>query len=324
MENIFKTAETPENKPAGIPSQDKDRNDEIRVFRHSIAKYQYDETRVNSEDPERKVDFSEQWFYEDLTPEGIKLAEQKAKEYFDTLDPKKDALFFVSSDLVRAAQTARIFLDEARSRGFEIIKPRDTKISPEFKADDESSYRNKAEEIGEGYIRKINCLTLDHLENMMREKVFYQTDYMDVIPHADKVSEETREKWKQARAIIEADNRGSWGGNYAAHSEEIAQIFTNVKSAKDIYETKFKNMIRLAQFADKKIKEEDPEKNIKVLGFSHENSFIYFLNHNFGETIKNCESVAFHISEETRGDESELITRVSSKGRSVEVNSNKI
>jgi hypothetical protein len=176
-------------------------------------------------------------------------------------------------------------------------------------------YRNKAEEIGEGYVRKIDCLTLDHLDNVLRERVFLPQDIMSEVGDSNKVSEETNNKWAAARKIIESDNRGSWGDNYAAHSEAIQKIFPNVKSAKDLYESKFKKMMRLVRFGQEKINEQNPEKNIKVLAFSHENSFLYFLNKNFGESMKNCESITFKV--EASG-EDDTIT-AAAKGKIIEV-----
>jgi hypothetical protein len=134
----------------------------------------------------------------------------------------------------------------------------------------------------------------------------------------DNVSAETKEKWSEARQIIEADNRGTWGNNYAAHSEEIEKIFPNVKSAKTVYETKFQNMMRLVRFGQDKIREKDPDKNIKVLGFSHENSFLYFLTKNFGESMKNCESIAFQVEPAGSGEEKDRLT-VRAKGQVKEV-----
>ena len=268
----------------------RDKDDKFFAIRHSIAEYKLNEGIVNSDNPEAAPSADKQWFNSDLTPEGKELAKEKAEEFFKGLNPEKDALFFVSSDLVRAAETAKIYLDIAREKGFEIIKPRE-KSAP-------GGYRDKAEEIGEGYIRKVGALTLDHLDNMLREHIFQGKDYLkEVIKDQTLVSQETKEKWAEARKIIEADNRGSWGANYAVHSEEIEKIFPNVKSASSVYNTKFKDMLRLMRFGQAKINEQDPEKDIKVLAFSHENSFLYFLNENFGKNLKNCESIAFQVTD---------------------------
>lgn len=263
-------------------------NDEFFATRHSTAEYKLNEGIIKSDNPEAAPSADKQWFNSDLTPEGIELAHEKAREFFAKLNPETDALFFVSSDLVRAAETAKIYLDTAKSLGFEIILPRE-------KSEKSDNYRNKAEEIGEGYIRKIDCLTLDHLENTLKEQIFKPTDYLKEIKTVDNVSSETLNKWPEARKIIEADNRGAWGDNYAAHSAAIKKVFPDLQSAEDVYETKFKTMLRLVKFGQEKINQQNPNKNIKVLAFSHENSFLYFLDKNFGESIKNCESISFKI-----------------------------
>ena len=266
------------------------KNDEFFATRHSISPYKLNEGIIKSNNPEDAPNADKQWFNSDLTPEGLKLAKEKAEDFFAKLNPNTDALFFVSSDLVRAAETAKIYLDAARERGFEIILPREKK-------DKTLEPKNKAEEIGDGYIRKIDCLTLDHLDNMLREQIFQSKDYLNEVQNLKNVSEETKKKWTEARKIIEADDRGTWGNNYAVHSEEIQKIFPNVKSAKEVYESKFKNMLRLIRFGQEQIKKQNPEKNIKVLAFSHENSFLYFLNKNFGESMKNCESISFKVED---------------------------
>lgn len=266
------------------------KNDEFFATRHSISPYKLNEGIIKSNNPEDAPNADKQWFNSDLTPEGIKLAQEKANEFFDQLDPETDALFFISSDLVRAAETAKIYLDIARERGFEIILPREKKSE-----DKEVKYKNKAEEIGEGYIRKVDCLTLDHLNNMLREFIFHPDNYLEKIEDISRVSLETREKWAAARNIIEADNKGTWGKNYAAYSEDINKIFSNVKSAEQVYDSKFKDMMRLVRFGQKKINEQNSEKNIKIMAFSHENSFLYFLNKNFHESMKNCESISFKV-----------------------------
>jgi len=289
---------------------ERSKDDEFFVTRHSISPYKLNEGIIKSDNPEESPDANKQWFNSDLTPEGLELAKEKAEEFFAKLNPGTDALFFVSSDLVRAAETAKIYLDTAKEKGFEIILPREKK-------DKTLELKNKAEEIGGGYIRKIDCLTLDHLDNMLREQIFQSKDYLNEVQDLVNVSDETKEKWAEARKIIEVDDRGTWGNNYAAHSEEIQKIFPNVKSAKEVYESKFKNMLRLVRFGQDQINKQNPEKNIKVLAFSHENSFLYFLNKNFGESMKNCESILFKVE----GDGSDKAGKISvtAKGQTKEV-----
>jgi len=274
-----------ENKSGNLDKDERD--DEFFAIRHSKAEYKMNEAIVTSDNPESEFNPKKQDFLSDLTPEGKELAQQEAEKFFNDLDPEKDAIFFTSSDLVRAIETAKIYKDEAKKRGFEIIKPKNVR-------DD------LVEKIGDGEIRKLNNLSLD-IDNMLIEFLFHpEKDYLEeVVKSKDYVSEETKEKWKQARQIIEADNKGTWGKNYYQHSEEIKKIFPNIKTAEELYNKKFTNTIKLMKFAQKKINEENYHKNIKVLGFGHENLFVHFLGKNFKECgIDNCESIGFKINDD--------------------------
>ncbi|OGI26210.1 MAG: hypothetical protein A3J76_01315 [Candidatus Moranbacteria bacterium RBG_13_45_13] len=271
----------------------------VDVFRHSGPPfYQLNEWLVRSRCPEAAPDAYEQWFDSDLPPEGKELARKKAEEYFDKLNPKTDALFFVSSDLVRAAETAAIFLDVARKREFEIIKPRD---------DENREFKNHAEQIGEGWIRKIECLTLSHLENMLREFVFAKKDYLEEgIVDQNAVSEETKEMWARARKIMEEGGiEDTWGKNYMKFAERFEKegIFPDVLSAEQVYKSKFFDMARMVKIAEKIIRKQNPQKNIRVLAFSHENSFLHFLNENFGEHMHFCENIRFEPAGSAPDDE---------------------
>lgn len=263
------------------------KDDEFFITRHGMAEYKLNERIIASNNPEDGHDAKNQDFLSDLTSEGKKLAEQEAKKFFDKLDPEKDALFFTSSNLVRAIETAKIYKDEANKRRFEIIKPKNVR-------DD------LIEKIGEGEIRKIEDLSV-HIKNMLLEFIFHpEKDYLnEMVKNKENVSQDVLDKWDQARKIIESDNQGTWGKNYYKHSEEIAKIFPDIRTAEDSHNREFKNLIRLMKFGQKKINESNYKKNIKVLAFSHENSFLYFLGKNFKEEgINNCESISFHIEKD--------------------------
>ncbi|NTW14480.1 MAG: hypothetical protein HGA31_05635 [Candidatus Moranbacteria bacterium] len=309
---------SPEPKPAESVAvehreQERQRDDEFIAIRHSIAEYKLNNGIVTSEHPEDAPDSNKQEFDTDLTEAGRELAKKEAETFFDTLNPETDALFFTSSDLVRAAETAKIYLEVALERGFEILSPFDESMKPE-------AYRNKAEEIGEGNIRRINALTLDHLSNMLREFVFHPDDYLaTMVRHPENVSQETLDKWPAARAIITSANKQGWGPNYAEHSEEIANIFPDVKSAEEVHRLKFLRLLKLMLVGERKIRAANPDKNVKVLGFTHENSFLRFLNRDFGESMKNCEAVRFRVTDDPDAGEGAKKITATAKGKTVEV-----
>ena len=124
------------------------------------------------------------------------------------------------------------------------------------------------------------------------------------------VSEETREMWVRARKIMEEGGiEDTWGKNYAKFAEKLEKegIFLEVLSAEQVYKSKFFNMVRMVKVAEQKMCEQNPKKNVRVLGFSHENSFLHFLNENFGEHMRYCENISFE-SEGSEPDDNILVT----------------
>jgi len=272
-----------EKMEQGLVTDGGKRDDEFFVIRHSLAQYQGNKAIIGSDNPEAAFDPKTQDFRSDLTPDGQELARTEAEKFFDQLDPERDAIFFASSDLVRAIETAQIYKDVAKERGFEIIVP--------------ENVRNEiVEEIGEGEIRKVEALSLN-IENMLLDFVFFPEDQLEeAVKDKDFVSEDTKRRWVEARKIIESDNQGTWGRNYHKHSRAIQEIFPNIRTAENMYDKKFKGMVRLMRMAQRKINQEQPQKNIKVLAFSHENAMLHFMSQNFHDaSINNCEGVAFKI-----------------------------
>lgn len=265
--------------------------------RHSRASYGTYAKISQSENPQRAFDKNDQ-VTPDLTETGVELARQEAKKYFADFDPKEVKLFFVSSNEARTVETANIYRVVAKEMGFEVIKP-------------EHSRSQISEETADGEIRVIETLSINS-ENIMIDGIFSPA-FLRGNPDLSLIPEEVKEKYLQAIAIIDSDDRGSWGANYAAHDEEIKKIFPEVKSAIDIYQSKFKKLLRLYGFAEKKAAESGNEiGSIKVLAFGHENMMIQVLKELFNSTqLKNCEVVSFKSTEDGikmtyRGEEAEV------------------
>jgi len=273
-------------------------------FRHSIAGYETNKNILKSEDPQQKLDTEEQ-IYPDLTEEGKELANEKAEEYFNNLNPETDKLFFVSSSQVRAIETANIFKEVAKEKGFEIIKPKDEKLMEKDKKD------KLSKEVSGGDVRVVKNLSLT-MNNVFASEVFVPSEQLEEI-NWEAIDDETKNKWEEARKIIEADDKGSWGANFYHHSDKIQKIFPELKTAKDVHNTDFKNILRLIKFANRKIEDVNSDKNIKVIAFGHESYMGIALDKYFGEhQIKNCESVNFRIE-----DDEKIIAKF--KGRESEV-----
>lgn len=265
-------------------SGDESGEDEVKFTRHSKAGYKTYAEILASKNPQAPFD-PERQITPDITEQGAELARSEAEKLFDGMNSETDALFFASSNEARALDTANIYRQVAHEKGFEILTPEHTRSSV-------------AATIGEGEIRTVKNLSLNNTNTLVSS--VFNPKFLTGKENLAALDEETRQKWEEARVIIDADDKGSWGANFYHHSEEIKKIFPELKSAKNLYETNFKNLVRLADFGIKKAEESEHPKNIKILAFGHENYISYALNKYFGDhEIKNCETITVNVCDKT-------------------------
>ena len=99
------------------------------------------------------------------------------------------------------------------------------------------------------------------------------------------------------RALIRENDHGSFGANFFHYSELVQDVFPEIKSAKNLFDRQFHNLLRLAKFGIQKARESGLKKNIKILAFGHENYMSYALDKFFQEhDIKNCETIDVAVS----------------------------
>ena len=284
----------------------------MELFRHSESDYTNIDATLK-ENPAGSIDLKNQT-PDDLTQDGKELAQEKAEAYLNSLDPKKDIIYFVSSNEARAIETANIFRQAAHEKGFEIVKhEKEITVNkePESTATITKTKKDSiplAQELGKGEIRTLKMLSLD-IPNMLEHAVFIPNKYLEEGDiNFDKVDKKDEEKFKQAQKIISDTNASSsepesWGSNFFKHSEnpKIKKLFPNLKSTKDLYEKRFQHILKLVKFADQKIKNSEQEKNIKIIAFGHENYLAYALEKHFNNhALGNCEAVSFNIDEENK------------------------
>lgn len=289
--------------PEGVEeaAAEKKREDSAHFLRHSRAEYKTFKKQL-ADRPQEAYD-TEQQITPDLTEKGVELAKQEAEKFFDGLNPETDALFFVSSKESRALETADIYRQEAHKRGFEVIKP--------------EHVRSKlAEKIGEGEIRAIDTLSLN-LKNPLISSIFTPEDQLVEI-NWERVDDETEKRWREAHEMVtgEGKDKGSWGANYFCYSEKIKHEFpefaSEFKTAQELYEKQFKNILKLVRFGVKKAKESGIEKNVKIMGFGHEDYLAVALDKYFQDhAIGNCEVINFalennKITAEFKGERREI------------------
>ncbi len=256
----------------------KEQSFEVFGTRHSKSNY---ETYISQKEGGEKKFDPENQAYPDLSKEGLKLAREKAIEFFNRLNPESDKLFFISSNEARAIATADIYRQEAMARGFEVIKPGKTNSKLADKETD-------------GYIRTSRALSLNP-DDYALHSIFapLPREIQKII--ADNLPEEKREKWLQAREIInnappEIAKKG-WGELFFHYSDKIKEIFPNIKSSEDL-EKQFKSITKLIKWGKDKVTESGIKGNVKVLGFGHENYVASILDKRLGDrNIANCESI---------------------------------
>jgi hypothetical protein len=251
-------------------------------IRHSRAGYKTYGAIVGSENPTQPFDHNAQ-ITPDLTSEGKVFAEQEARKYFERLDPNEDRLFFVSSNEARALETADVYRRVAHEKSFEVVKPMQAR----------SEY---AEVLADGEIRVLETLSLNS-KNLVLDFIFNPRAKKTI--NWEGVDPETKARFEKGAAIVEAGDQGAFGANFLKYSESVKQLVPEITSAVELYETKFKAMLRLLRWAEKKVAEEDMKgKRLKIMAFGHENALVHPLKEFFEEEgLNNCEVVEFSLHE---------------------------
>lgn len=250
------------------PQQKQEKPPETKIYfiRHSRASYATYAERLASDTPELPIDTKEQ--LPDLPEAGVELAEKSAHEFLSKLDPKTDIIYIVSSNQMRALETAQIYAKVAGQLGIEVVEQ-------------ESQTEDK------NFVRPIETISLKN-ENPVLDAIFSPVKIPQNI-NWEAVSPETKAKYDQVRGIVLADDKGSWGANFYTHSEEVKKVIPEIETSQELYERQYKKIERLAQFAQNKA---NGEKRVNVLAFGHENYMSVALQENTGDhSIGNTETI---------------------------------
>lgn len=246
----------------------------VNFIRHSKSGYKTYGSILGSDNPHAPFNPEEQTT-PDLTGAGIELARVEAENFFATINPETTSLFFASSNEARAIETANIYREIAKEKGFEILVPENPRSS-------------LAEELGEGEIRVVHGLSINPT-NLVIDNIFQTPSKRNAV-NWEMVDPEVKRKFEEASKIIEADDQGNFGPNFAKHSEVIKEIFPEIETSEELYEKQFRNIIRLIKFGIKKAEESGMDKQLKIVAFGHENYLVYALEKFFEEEgINNCE-----------------------------------
>ncbi|MBP6944468.1 hypothetical protein KBD61_03930 [Patescibacteria group bacterium] len=256
---------------------------EVGYVRHGKAGYRSYAEITGSENPTKPFE-AEHQITPDLMPEGREAAFREAEAYFDQLDPAQDTMFFVSSNEARAIETADVYRQVAHMRGFAVAQHDRT----------HSSYAN---ELAGGEIRVLETLSINS-KNLVLDYMFNPKAGRATI-NWEAVDPETRVQFERGAAIVEADPQGTFGANFLKHSEAVKAVVPEAVSAHELYEKRFRSLLKLVRWAEKKAKQTvEGGKDVKVLAFGHENAFVYALKEVFEEEgLNNCEAIEFAVQD---------------------------
>jgi len=239
---------------------------------------------LDSENPRGPVQADDQDFISDLTEKGKENARLQAENFFAEFSPEEDAFFFVSSDFVRTTETGKIYIDVAEEHGFEVITP-------------DKAGSQSVEKVGNGKVRHVDNLSLKINDGLIDQLFNHKTDFLKLAQERGvPLDEDLVARWEKAREIIESDNKGSWSENWHYHSEEVKKIVPEIMTAKKMFDTQFKNLVKLMEFGKRKIEEAKHPKKIRVLAFTHENLFTHWLSERWDESgMELGESFSFYF-----------------------------
>jgi hypothetical protein len=311
MEIVNNSAEEAAGNEAGKEERDDDKQHSAHYIRHSASNYET--IKKQKGEGKKSFDPKEQTF-PDLSEPGIELAEKEAEKFFQGLDPEKDVLFFASSNEARALATANIYRQEAVKRGFDIIKP--TKTNFELSEEEKGAGKTDLHGETDGYIRMSSMLSLNPRSYL--EHSIFVTGLPEEVQKsiAKKLPEDLKDRWLAAREIINNApaeiKKGGFGAVYHTYADRIKELFPDIRNAEQM-EKRFRHIVELVQWGIEKAEKSGLVKNLKILGFGHENYTSSVLERYFGDhNLKNCEALKIEaaidgkMELERRGEKVEL------------------
>jgi hypothetical protein len=271
----------------------------VLFIRHSKAGYATYKQILDSEVPQQPTDPKNQ-VLPDLPQEGIDLAQREAKQLFFKMDSGKEALFFISGNQARVLETAKIYKEIAKEKGFTVIRP--------------EHHRNPlVEQMNEDEIRVVQALSL-HQDNPFWSAVYYPSSRSQSI-NWEKIDPEIKTRWDAARGIVMSNDEGIWGANFLYHSNKLKKdglLPNDQNTVGELFKKQFPQIIHLVRFAAKKAAEGFDKKKVICILFGNENYFLEVLEQYFAERIDNCEVIRFDVNP----DDSIIVTK---KGKSTTV-----
>ena len=257
-----------------LESRELPRNINVYFVRHAQANYLNEERELlldnskfvgNQEKPSSQL-------LRDLTSEGVQVAQETARDFFEKLRSEKEREFYVvSSRLPRSLETAEIFVREGDGQGFifhEYLKSSEWKITADKR------------------IRIMEPLSLPHYDPFIYS-VFNPQDFEPEINWDAESSKKNQEYWHQARDFVLKNDQGSWSKNYHMYGKYVQEkYFDDLKTTRDLHGLQFNYLIKLLR----RMQLTDDGLFKTVLAFGHEDYMMQALENHFSDPhLENCQ-----------------------------------
>ncbi len=279
-----------------------ERKHALVFMRHSKAEYKrlLDKLFNHPMEPVPLLDPREYDKYPDLTKEGITLAEKKAKELLDKMNPDKDILYIATSPAERAVNTAAILEKIAKERGFNVIsqnkqalifgnKERSIRIFPALSSAD----------------MKIPAYLIDLFSDAsIYSKEEIESDFAPFFKEGeawgDEIPEEQQKAWIKAKKTILADDKGNFGANFLYHGprivKEFGKYFPELENPVEESQKLLAVILKMFKWGIERFqKKYGSDKNLKIIAVGHEELMFALKNllNSESQGIDYCEAIPF-------------------------------
>lgn len=279
----------------------------VDIVRHGPSNYNnYLVLEEEGADPNRYVDHTSQ--VADLTQEGVELASAKASEYVEKIDPKTEIVVIISSGEMRAYQTAAIYFQALQKKGVEVFEGIPSQatgypvgINAERNPEFEGEY-NRVSLHRNIVVNPIPSLRYPAIwiQDMLEPPIGSPTTTFRGL-NEDLLSEEDRERFRIARAVIEnlgPDEARTWGENYKKF-EGGPYPFDIIPSANENHARMLFGLKILRRIQrDRRTQEFErmKGKRIRYLILTHEENILRLARSYFDVAkVKNCDLIHLEI-----------------------------
>lgn len=271
----------------------------VDLVRHSTSDYEnYLALEQVGSDPNQYVDYKNQ--VPDLNAAGVALAEQKAREYAEQINPETEIVVLISSKEMRAYQTSLAFIKALEARGIEIysgIPSQQGEQHPVGIAENISGVK-----VDERVVTH-QAPSLDYqaiwVEDMLEPPINSRNTTFRGLDES-RLTPDDASRYQAARDIIEreGDTSSGWGANYKKYQGQgyPFDIIPSAQANRDKMVNGLKLLRRIHGNSKTNEFEQAKGKRLRYMVFTHEENLLDMAGAYFNEArIGNCDRLSLQV-----------------------------